>query len=301
MIFSTEEFITLLRAGNYLHAISDWSEFLTQQYGESCEGFTHMDGDALSRFMLYELINHGFTKNDIRHMETIYSVVSQLPAFSQENSYMLCLFSQAVLWFQVYEEKGFLANYQWVTTDKVQILKLMKEPLSELDEQQCMDLYAQREEALESLVHWIKSEPEILSKKQKNTDEEQRRLFWQIKEGHDRITALKVILKHYANGLTKYENDNSIMKEGVIDSLRLFLKKALDCPHTREKIASFVEQIRQYNPKEWEEFYLEQICPKTILEKVIESTSYYAGQAFSFFFKPALTITGNPENKQIAP
>jgi len=274
MIASTEEFLTLLRAGNYIRAMLGWNEFLIDKYTP-----THkkepVSGTDLFYLILFELINHGFVTEDMRHIQLIYAAVEEMPEFSAEDVYTICLMSDAALWFQIYEKKNVLEKYKLIQPDKEKITLLMTQSLPELGKKQCIPLFERRRDSWDANRGKLSNEVR------------------ELKAGRKKMEALLDLVNAYAQRLKA----KAPLREGVLESLRQFLLYALDCEQSREKIDNFVEQIRQDLPEDWEEEeYLGKISPLPLYRRLLG----YGQLAWGFFSQPALAAPETP-SQQISP
>lgn len=270
MIESTEEFLLQFRAGDYIHALLSWREFLIDKYYPDNQKASADDLDCL---ILFELINHHFRTDDLIHIKRIYAyaALSNMSEYPAEIMFIICLLSQAALWYQIYEEKGQLSKFRLPLAHKSEIVMLMKQPSHEA-ENDLRDLFDDRQE--------------LLDKDCQNLSLEVNKL----KEGRIKIEKLLQVLKEYSTLL----KDKSPLREGVLASLGSYLNYALDCQHSQQKIEHFVEQLRQYKPEEWEEAYLEKLSPQHLSSKLFN----YGVSVWRFFIAPAFATNDSPPAAQ---
>lgn len=239
MIGSTEEFLSILRSGNYIWAIIEWKNFCIQKYQE-------FNGDTLHLLLLYELINHKYLPSDLDHVLNLCILCKQIEEPQEGFVFMVDYLRAAATLYTIYHNKDILYFFtppDPLTLSKDAILTLMNQPVAQLSNEELNKLFAKSDKQIERAIPLLQKEParQMQLKKQ-------------------RMNFLKEIGERYLlllNTLTLDENGKK--RKDLVDALVVFIDLSLDTPWTREKIKEYVESIDKYKPEKWEKDYLNQL------------------------------------------
>lgn len=253
MLGSTKEYLALLRQGELLDAL-EWILFLEQSYGGKNE---QLSADHLLPVAIYELINHGFSKEkDLAPIVILYALITeQPPVLPGTLDYAATILVSAAMQCLVYEDLHLMDEYkqQALMTNLDAIEKLISQETSTFTASINRDRLGKKGEELRLLA---KSNP--FCKK------------IQITLNH--LTLLD-LCQSYGEEL-KNKNDQAFgIRAGVVQALCSQLQKRIGHDEVDVLLKEYVNKLRQMAPEAWEEnLFLSQLSPKGVVEDFLENT-----------------------------
>ncbi|KTD62530.1 helical bundle domain-containing protein [Legionella spiritensis] len=267
MLTSTEEFLSLLRQGDYL-AVLQWLQFINEKYKPDKPEKDGIDADTLLFLAVFELLNHGFSQKDEGLTIVILGLLDTEPRlFKEESAYAATVFFNASLQCLVYEQHHLLAFYQNPKLKDVNIIKSWMtrsggytpgnhEGLSEFANSKAVGEKFKDIEAL-------------LPVYQKSIDAAQRNIA-PVMEYRD-------LILEYLDELSRRQEDDhcASVRLGVVLALREYLMgQTLVTAGVKDHISKYVRKLEEENPQPWENEYLARLSPKSISERLMETSRY---------------------------
>lgn len=266
---STDEFLSKLRQGDY-SLILEWVIFLEEHYSISVDSST---ADNIISLMTYELINNGFSYEDVPHIQILNAVLNS-PGFAVPGR-LECAFIHlisAVLQYQVYQKYALLPYYQSSNTlDFNAIQKWMATDNFLLSERANSDALQVKSDALQATI------PVFLIEAEKLKDKILTIVYYQN------------CCSEYLNtlqGMDSADKTLAMRTELVHDLYHYLLSQLFPNPRLTEKIKLFLDKIRTLAPFEWEEEYLlifsEQSMVHWIHQESIRRFQFFSKQVFDY-------------------
>lgn len=270
---STDEFLSKLRQGDY-SLILEWVIFLEEHYSISVDNST---ADNIISLMTYELINNGFSYDDVKHIQLLNAVLnsSGFAVPGRLECAIMHLIS-AVLQYQVYYKYALLSFYQSPNTlDFFAIQKWMATDNFLLSERANSDALQVTSDALQATIPVLQIEAE------------------KIKDKILTVVYYQNCCNEYLNTLRKIDSaDNTLAMrtELVHDLYHYLLSQLVINSRLTEKIKSFLDKIRMLAPFEWEEDYLaifaEQSMVHWIHQEATRRFHFFSKQVFEYLTPP---------------
>ncbi|STX27824.1 Uncharacterised protein [Legionella beliardensis] len=262
---STEQFLSLLRQGEYV-SVLNWPNFLISKYqGESERSIS---GDDLLVLAIYELINSDFSKADLEFIQILYAFLTTF-ILPPEKAYAGTVIISAAMQYYVYLEKGLIEFYKNKNLADVK-----------------------------SIEQWMSRDNLIL-----NTQEngvylaEQVALFEkdlpkykEVVEGIGKkilaIASYQALCLEYINLLSNFSPEQTTVKTGlrlgIAQSLHEYLcHQVMLTPEIKQEIMAYLNKINaELEPGlafKWEEAYLKKLEDKTIFQRLYDDSVYCLG------------------------
>lgn len=262
MYLSTEEYLHALRQGDYLSAL-EWLEFLIGRYASSQ---SEVDADTTLQIAVFELINHGFSQQDLPLIQVLYALLYDAePPFIGKIAYSGTVLCNAALQYMVYSEHELIPFYLCSESLNIDAVKeWMQRDNKKLDSGRNSD----------ELMKKYTRMHQLLSSSQKTAKIVREKIIC--------ISNYQFYIENYVAELTKFENKGELaaMRLGVASALQNFLKdKTILTSEIAELMTVFINKIREMQPFDWEEDFLSKMLPKPFVKWLLDSSA----QKFRFF------------------
>jgi hypothetical protein len=267
MLSSTNEYIKALRDGHFLLFL-EWPKFINHKYRSD------LGAEELHMILAYEWLNNGFTLDDARQFCILLAVndMDSRP-LRGDLSYALMSICSAVLQCMLYVHTNSHEHFiksQPLTLKQAEAL-FSEHPLDK-DKQKFSCLLQEQQKRLDD---WTSAVDKV-----------------RTLEAYERITevtGLRYWIEQYKDELSQTPIDNDGLKVtrlSVVTSFLTYLQDQTDLTSSvRVELERYVTKIRELNPAEFEEVYLNRVIPK---EVALLSWGGMArlGQGFFNFLKP---------------
>lgn len=262
MLSSTTEYLEALRRGDFLRAV-EWVEFVRQRY----PGIEH-NSDALLALCTYELLNGGYTPDDMVHFEGLCALLFEEEGVFQRLDYAATtLFNaglQVWVWINAHAASGFYQGSD-AMPDANAVLTLMQQTPPGWSD-------AQNNQAIEQVMVIAKA---------RSTGKGQA-----LAEDIRRVLAVRETLNAYEQAL---DDHLAQTPDFAADSRLSELRRAyaLIREETRREVVdeeahTLATRLRRLNPLESERAFLNALSP--LPEINVEASLHRAGtQLYGFF------------------
>lgn len=276
----TENYLNFFRQGEYT-LILEWLGFLKQKYSTPKE---RLEADVIIPLMTFELINRGFSKDDLSHIQLIFALINSNEIyFPAETEYAFTLLITAALQYQVFEKQKLLPFFTIEDNlDIEEIKQFMKTEISDWSS-------AENSNALSSAYTALEKGCAAVKKK--------------VLEFKNRVLTMinyQSLGKDYLNKLTLFQQEVSTAERlGVVAAFSDYLNLQITLtPIAIEKIKEFLILIRGLHPFDWEEEYLSKFLEQSLFRQLYESSTKKM-----LFFAVSLveSLTEIPKKEEIKP
>lgn len=268
MLSSTKEYIKALRDGHFLLFLQ-WPKFINLKYKRD------LSAEELHMILAYEWLNNAFTEEDARQF-TVLLVVNDMDSrpLRGDLSYALMSICSAVLQCMLYvhtHSQDYFIKSDPLTLEQAEAL-FREHPLDK-DKQKFSDLLQEQQKRLDEWTAAV----------DKTKAQDAYRSIMAF-------TGLRYLIEEYKDVLSQTSIQNDELKATRLSVVTRFLTYLQDqtdfTPPVKDEIGVYVSKIRELNPAEFEEVYLNQVIPK---ETSMFSWGFMAklGLGFFSFLKPA--------------
>lgn len=262
MFLSTNEYLELMRKGDFLAALK-WVGLVANHYqGNSEKGF---DADTLLLLAVYELIHSDFSSKDLAQIVILYSLLNDKPRlFKGDLDYAATVLFNAAIQFLVYDQFNLLSFY---TNPDLQ--------------------------NSEDVINWMNRENTVISamqnsdanwKKYQEINELVPQYRYQVDENRNTIIPLfdcQELCKSYMDELSinKDKSDIAAIRFGIVSALYDFLiaQTRVDAQFLETR-ASYINTLKRLEHDDWEDSVLSRLSPESFTRRV------YNGTRFAFLF-----------------
>lgn len=272
MLKSTKEYFQALRDGKYFLFL-EWTSFVLDKYSK---GKLNRDADDTINLLIYECLNSGFCLDDIKQYAVLYAVyeLEHTPIVSELLYSMTSIYgaiTHSMVYVEHHLQQHFLSS---IELSAVEINRLMKKNQDLILEDTYQQYYAQEITRFHKLVEEVKP------------------YDWKRAEQDIRaITDVRDIINQYLHAHRTIDLPNDQLKAtrySLLARLAMYFQNQCELnEEVRAQISGYVQSIRELQPADFEEAFLDKLSPPSFLEtttRVITSL----GLRFFEMVKPQL-------------
>lgn len=290
MLSSSSEYLMALREGDFL-CFLDWPAFVAQKYG----GKNHpLSGDGLLDCLVFEWLSYGYREQDMEQMSIIYAVYERSPSSLWHIGrlvYQLMTLTSALLSCAAfYQFNLYDANFPNKLVDEGAVLHFMNEKTQNIGK-----------EMFNEQINFIRDD---FLKRTAQLDNAQ------VVQAYNKIAQIPwrlLIVEKYENALNLRQVSEPLNTQGhtrlaIARSLLAYLQTQTELTdEVGKKINNYVRLIRNQQPADWEENYLEQISPISLIEKSWKAFVYLSSGFFTLMMPKTNTISQLEQEREVEP
>lgn len=268
MYESSLAYLTALRESKYLHFL-EWPQFVSKHYNNK----TNHDADDMLSLLIFEWLNNGFSEADVMHLTQLCSLQNLQPnPLHGSLAYALTSLSMAMFHCLVYDKLNIRSQFK---VDKGlsenEVIRLMKQNMpspeilhNSLNEVQS-HFFAQVDaiELAQAEKTWQQLKP-LVEKRYLVEDYVAELGALAVPNDELKLSRLSV-----AKSLASYLNEQNELTDSV-----------------QEQVGIYVAKIREMQPTEPEENYLNNLQPPSFIDKVWKTMSQFSIGFFNVLQKP---------------
>jgi hypothetical protein len=281
---STDMLIQNLRAGKFFQEWA-WLNYLEQRYASTT---AELNMDALIPIATYELITHGFQKEDEKSIQMLYAMVNDTLVGTIPGKYLFPMITllSAALQCMVYLDNDLFGFYQNKAMDE-SVLAWMQRDNKTLTCEQNNEALAAKRAWLETKL--VDCQKEIRSIRQEVSSVRLRQDWCLEYEAYLMSESQKDLPKE-----TKLYH-----RLGLVKSLCEYVRsEAVVTDEFKKNVDSYVQTLRKMDPEPWEEErFLSRLSPKSYMQIFRENTL----QFFVNSLIPETPKEGAPSSQQEGP
>lgn len=285
MYLSTEDYLQVLRQGDYVRALG-WGEFIINKYTTTPP--ITFDADTMLNLAVFELINHGFLPSDLPLIQILYTLMMDKDAvFKGQIAYAATVLCNAAVQFMVFFEYDLLPFYRTTSLlDTKATLAWMQRDNAKLNSGDNSEQLMIKFTALSKAASTLRNDANRSKEK-----------ILYIYYYQDRM-------QRYVDELTKDTSGDKAVAErlGLAMSLQGYLaEQTILTSELTQKMGGFINKLRGLEPYDWEDRFLGQLIPQPFLEKLVDGSwwtiRFFAAQVIGGLIPTMETIENDKTSK----